>query len=166
MGWYTSQTPDASKMVTDKALLAPTDIKISPGIYDYTYYAIFKPITLTISHTGLAENETAIYEVADKNGNVVLTVALTGKGKEKASVTIEQIPAGEYTVTELTDWTWKNGKTMNSQSVTVHADPTDTQNKVSFTYTRVATDWLHGETHCTNNFAKYVKPDTDEDENV
>lgn len=149
MGWYTSQTPDAQKRVTDKALLAPTDIKISPDIYDYTYYAIFKPITLTISQTGIPVGETALYQITGNGVN--LTVALPGKGSELASVTVEQIPAGEYTVTELTGWTWKNGTDLNSKNVTVSKSA---ENVVSFAFTIPASDWLHGETHKENNFAK------------
>ena len=102
-------------------------------------------ITLTISQTGLDANESAIYQISNNNGFTML-VELQGGN----SVILEQIPAGSYTVTELTDWTWKNGGTANSQNVTVTENG---NNQVTFTYTEPSPDWLGGEDSQNNKFS-------------
>lgn len=97
---------------------------------------------LIISQTGIADS--AIYEVVDDYDNVILTVALTGEEQ----VAVYQLPAGDYTVREKTDWTWKYDSD-GSHEVTVTGNGEKT---VKFTYTGTTPDWLNGETHKENNF--------------
>lgn len=72
------------------------------GVYEYTYYAVFTPITLTISQKNMAATDSAVYEVVQGN-TVVARVILTGTD----SVTIYAIQAGTYTVREVSgNWSW------------------------------------------------------------
>jgi hypothetical protein len=66
--------------------------------------------------------------------------------KGNSSVTLEQIPEGNYTVREISqNWTWKYAPA-GEILVTVFAHPTQQQNKVTFALAhKVPVDWLHGE---------------------
>lgn len=118
----------------------PTDLEITQDGQVFDVY--YDPNTLTIHQNALKDNESAIYHVVG-NG-VDMYVEIQGGN----SVTIEQICAGDYTITELTNWTWQNGSTANSQSVKVNPG----NNKVTFNYSQVTPDWLSGESHETNKF--------------
>lgn len=74
--------------------------------------------------------------VDDQSVQQTITVDSAKEGK-KDSVTIDNLPLGEYTVTETTKigWTAKNGKTTDSATVTAGGNGT-----VSFTNTRVLYD--------------------------
>ena len=129
---------DGKQYQADDMIVMTQDLKLT-AVWDYP---------LIISQTGIAD--TAIYEVVDDGGDVVLTVALTGHEQ----VAIYQLPAGDYTVRELTGWTWKYDSE-GSKSIQV----TGTEEKiVKFTYTGTTPDWLHGETHKENNFAPVPNP--------
>ena len=104
-------------------------------------YAVYTPITLTITQSGMDGQDAGIYEVM-KNGQVVARVMIKGN----SSVKLEQIPEGSYTVREISqNWTWKYAPA-GEIPVTVFAHPTQQQNKVTFTLAHKApVDWLHGE---------------------
>lgn len=74
--------------------------------------------------------------VDDQSVERTIAVNSDSEGK-KNSVTIDNLPLGEYTVTETTKigWTAKNGKTTDSATVTASGNGT-----VSFTNTRVLYD--------------------------
>ena len=72
------------------------------------------------------------------------------------STTITHIPRGNYTVTELTDWSWRYKTDDAEQSVTVAANAT-----VTFENTRNTDQkWLGGETNKDNRFSAYTPPKT------
>lgn len=124
----------------------PTDLKI---IQDGQLYKVYyDPNTLTISQSGLGTQESAIYLVQGEGLSMYVEI----QGVD--SVTIEQIPTGEYTVTELKDWTWKYNSdadsTASAKSVTVTAEG---PNQVSFAFTSNDPDWLGGENAKNNKFA-------------
>lgn len=121
------------------------------------YYAKFEPITLTIkkeaaADTTIGDKETFLFHVQGKTGTatagVDVTVSITGAGR----TTIAYLPAGEYTVTELTNWSWRYDCTKSSKSVTV-TDAGNTLNSVTFTNTRNSKTWLGGENSIINKFA-------------
>ena len=114
------------------------DVTTEHGIYEYTFYALFEPISLTITQKGmLNETDSGIYEVVNSSDQVIATVMLTGN----SSVTLEQIPVGTYTVREVGNWTWTYSGTL-SEGVTVTASA---DNEVIFTHSDIAVDWLHSE---------------------
>lgn len=119
----------------------PADLKITADGQVFDVY--YDPNTLTITQTGVKVNESRIYHVS--GGTVDMYVEI----QENKSVTIEQIPAGDYTVTELTNWTWKDGNDTNEKNITVNPGP----NEVPFDYSEVTPDWLGGETSKNNTFA-------------
>ena len=108
---------------------------------------------LIISQTGMATGDTAIYQIVkstttdggEVSEEVVLTVALNGE----ESVSIYELPAGDYTVREITGWTWKYSGT-ESKKVTV---TNNGESKVAFKYVTPSSDWLSGENFNENQFA-------------
>lgn len=142
LGWYLDEAgkqPVEESWVTDGEYL-------TPGVLDNSedaihYYAHFAPYKLKISQTGMRSGDSAVYEVLSGNTKVA-RVMLTGK---EDSVTIEQIPAGTYTVCEVTkDWTWTYTATQE-QSVTL--SETQKTAKVTFDFKDKykGSCWLHGE---------------------
>ena len=137
VGWYSDA--ECENQLQTAAFYKP-DVSTAGGVYDYTYYALFEPILLIISQKNVAPGDSAIYEIVDSAGNVVTTVILTGE----SSVTIEQIPAGTYTVREVgANWTWTY---QDTTAQTVDVDTAETK-EVTFEYTAADVDWLHGENH-------------------
>lgn len=90
-----------------------------------------------------------------------LTVAITGTNQ----LTIQEIPLGEYTVTEITGWSWKhNGDDDPEVTITepevqgqdpdkVTLDRTGPDSKVEFDFADKKSDWLHGESNRDNRFS-------------
>ena len=78
---------------------------------------------------------------------------------ENGSVTIKDLPIGEYTVTENTNWSWRytpdGGK---SKTIKLAVDD---KNEVTFDNKRSWIYWLSGDSYNENQFT--VKP-KDEDE--
>lgn len=138
-GWYSDE--EGNTRVEEDVYFRP-QVDLSTGIYDYTYYALFEPITLTISQQNIAENDSAVYEVL-QGTTVVARVMLTGTD----SVTLMAIPAGNYTVKEVSgNWTWTyNDPAPFSGTVEVVAGQ---ENAVTFNYAdcHVGSCWLHNET--------------------
>ena len=84
--------------------------------------------------------------------DVDMIVAINGSG----SVIVENLNCGEYTVTELTDWSWKydcsaTAVTKKIVALTEGGDfPED--NTFTFTNTYNNPDWLGGENYYENRF--------------
>ena len=124
----------------------PTDLKIKEDNQVFKVY--YDPNTLTISQTGLKEKESAMYRV--QGNGIDMYVEIQGN----KSVTIEQIPLGDYTVTELTDWTWKYDSDAESAASAKPVTVTpDGPNEVEFAFTTNNPDWLGGENAKNNKFA-------------
>ena len=110
---------------------------------------------LTISQTGMNDNESSIYRVTG-NG-VDLTVAITGNDQ----VTILDLPLGDYTVTEQTNWSWTSkSEGSTEQTVTLkmpaEANAETDNNPAIFNNTPKTVleyRWLHGESSRDNKFA-------------
>ena len=112
-----------------------------------------KPKTgnLTITKTGCSD--------LDPNQSFVFTVSgggLNGQTIEvvihgNSFVTIKDLPAGSYTVTENTDWSWRYTPASNNpQTTTVKGGATET---VTFTNSRDKVKWLDGNTYCDNRWS-------------
>jgi len=118
----------------------------------YTNFIVhLNTFDLTISKEGadltLDPNQTFIFRVTADGFSMDVTVVGNG------SVTIKGLKAGEYTVTELTDWSWRYNPTEND----ISASAADADNfgvtTVTFTNTRNKAQWLDGNDYRENSFA-------------
>ena len=107
--------------------------------------------TLTIRKTGRAaidEGQTFLFTVRGTDGNtrdVELTVTVHGNGK----TTVAELPVGSYTVTEMTDWSWRyTPEGGAAQTVTAGADGT----VLTFANGRTEEKWLDGGAFAVNLF--------------
>ena len=144
LGWYKEETCDT--LLGTAAFFKP-DVSTADGIYEYTFYALFEPITLKINQTGMKNaTDSGIYQIVNNSTNaVVTTVAITGNN----SAIVESIPSGSYTIREITgNWTWTYENTTN-QTCTIEAAVSNT---VTFNFTSKTVDWLNGECYKDNNF--------------
>lgn len=73
-----------------------------------------------------------------------MQVTICGNG----SITIKDLPAGEYTVTEDQNWSWRYDAEAGSQSVTVTVSGAN----VTFKNDRTEESWLSGDNFCKNLF--------------
>ena len=99
-------------------------------------------ITATRPDPAKAKEQSFVYHVSGP-GNTALKVAIVlAAGETSGSVTIAQLPAGEYTVTEDSFWSWRYSSA-GSKSTAVG----DTTVDISFDHTLEKTEWLSGCSH-------------------
>ena len=117
----------------------------------YTFYYERALADLTIKKSGaqaIDKNQSFIFEVKGTDPNtkdISLTVVVIGDG----SVTIRDLPVGEYTVEEKTGWSWRYTPAGGaSQKVTVDADG----ETVDFANKRSNELWLDGNHWLDNRF--------------
>ena len=143
----------ASKLTPDKTKNYGTEAEPVMGYEAATYYAKFEATTgdLKIIKTGytadnadLDRNQSFLFYIKGDN-DFYMEVAINGKG----SVTIKDLPAGEYTVTEKTDWSWRYTPDDASQKKTVTGG---TIAEVTFNNNRTAEKWLDGNAYCKNEW--------------
>ena len=102
LGWYSDE--NCTTLVTEDTYYQPAT-PTGGWTEDLVFYAKFNTVTttLTISKSGMADGEGAIFTVTGPDGFSV-TVAVPNGG----SVTIGGVKVGAtYTVTEQTDWSWR-----------------------------------------------------------
>ena len=108
--------------------------------------------TITIQKTGceeIDENQTFLFRVKGNSEDpntkdVDLTVAIHGNGQ----TTITELPVGNYTVTELTDWSWRytpKGNAARTFMANVGGTTLQYQND------RTDTKWLSGDNYAVNH---------------
>ena len=158
-GWYTdkdcTQPVDTawvadSKLTPDKTKNYGTAAKPVVGYEAATYYAKFEydVADLTITKQGcenIDENQSFIFDVTGSNG-YSKRVVINGDG----SVTIKGLKIGTYTVTEVTNWSWRY-TTADSSSQSIELKPAVT-NEVTFVNTRRNGKWLGGDAYSKNIF--------------
>ena len=164
VGWYKdeacNEAVDASwidannKLTPDKTKNYGTAESPVMGYEAATYYAKFDydVANLTINKTGcesIDENQSFIFDVTGPNG-YSKRVVIKGSG----SVTITGLKVGEYTVTEVTSWSWRY--TPASGSVTHDITPTQPPYTFDFTNTRSNGKWLGGDAYSKNVFGMTV----------
>lgn len=160
VGWYKdeacTQAVDNSWVGTDNKLTPGktknygTEEKPVMGYEAAIYYAKFEPdvADLTITKTGcqgIDENQSFIFDVTGPDG-FSKRVVINGDG----SVKITGLKIGEYTVTEVTGWSWRYTPTDGKVSQTIKLEPTG--NEVTFTNTRSNDKWLGGDAYNQNKF--------------
>lgn len=158
VGWYKDQ--DCTQLV-GAAWVANS--KLTPGttknygtaeapVMGYeaaTYYAKFEydVADLTITKSGwkdIDEGQSFIFDVTGPNG-YSKRVVINGNG----SVIIKGLKIGTYTVTEVTNWSWRY--TADSRSQSIELKPAVT-NAVTFENTRSNHKWLGGDDYNQNKF--------------
>ena len=150
VGWFMDQI---CTLPVDPTWIGSNN-KITPqktnGAYEAaTYFAKFEYdhdlADLIISKAdceAIDENQSFIFDVTGPNG-YYKRVVIKGTG----SVTITGLEVGEYTVTEVTSWSWRY-TTGGSQSITLQGAPTK---EVIFTNNASNSKWLSG-----NAYSKIV----------
>lgn len=116
---------------------------------DYRFIVHIKSFDLTIKKTGceaIDESQSFVFSVTGPNGYST-QVVIPGND----SVTIKGLPAGEYTITEDTSWSWRYEPTANPQTVTVD-DVENGTATVTFNNTRDHEQWLDGNAYAWNLF--------------
>ena len=157
IGWR----DDAGTLVSINALWCPNSYDRdasdkNPGDGIITYYAYFMPVSssLLIEKTVYAKDGTTIIDPDDtflfhikgtgKFEYVDMVVSIQGSG----SVTVNEIPQGTYTITELTDWSWEYDCTSNIKTLTIGSE----QATAEFANTANDKNWLNGEAVNENQF--------------
>ena len=144
-GWYADE--QCSKKVSPDWIGADNKITPKPenGILSQaTYYAKVEPCSLTITKKGdVKANETFLFNVASTDGKFDKVVSITGNN----STTIDYIPQGEYTITEISDWSWKYNA-LEPKNITITTDHT-----VEFENSRNGNKLLGDESNINNVFA-------------
>lgn len=122
--------------------------------YECEFIVHIKSFDLTITKTGcneaIDENQTFVFNVTGPNG-FSMQVVIEGNG----STTIKGLPAGTYTVTEDTSWSWRYETDNPTQTVTAN-DIKKGEATVTFVNTRDNEQWLNGSAYCKNDFSKTV----------
>ena len=119
-----------------------------------TYMQHFTDLIITkkCAVLGLDENQSFIFDVVGPNG-FEITVTINGNG----SVTIKDVPFGQYTVTENTDWSWRYTPT-DGENITIILEA-DGENEVTFNNNRSWIYWLSGDSYNENQFTVKTKED-------
>ena len=158
-GWFKdeacTQPVDAGWVEDNK--LTPQKTKDYGGVMGYeakTYYAKFAydVFDLTVSKSGadaVDENQTFIFLISGEG--VEMEVVVHGN----SSVTVKGLKVGTYTVTELTDWSWRytpdeTEKTVSQTDAQQAAN--QTAHTVNFVNKRTNSKWLNGAAYCDNRW--------------
>ena len=158
VGWYKdgdcTQPVDAdwvkdSKLTPHKTKNYGTAEKPVMGYEAATYYAKFEydVADLTIAKQGwdgIDEGQSFIFDVTGPNG-YSKRVVVNGNGH----VTIKGLKIGTYTVTEVTNWSWRYNAESSSQSIELKPAQT---NAMTFKNTRSKGKWLGGDAYSENIF--------------
>ena len=158
VGWFKDEVCNNAvdeKWVTDNKLVPGktenygTEADHKMGYEAATYYAKFEydVADLTITKQGwegIDENQSFIFDVTGPDGYST-RVAINGNG----SVTISGLKIGTYTVTEVTNWSWRYTADSSSQSIELKPAVT---NAVTFVNTRSNHKWLGGDAYNKNIF--------------
>lgn len=130
--------------VTEFTTFTHTDCKniTDTGLDNHQFWIHVKTCNLTISKTGGSVDETYVFKIK-KDGSDYTEVSITGND----TVTINELPVGEYTVEEDTAWSWRYSEpTITYSSPNTFATLTSTKPKdtVSVTNNRKSQNWLNG----------------------
>ena len=161
VGWFTTQECKDADRVPDNYVDGNGRLTPSRPNADVHYYALFAPVLSSMTITKKVNGETDdsfLFRVqgVGKTDYIDIIVSISGNG----SVTLADLPVGDYIVTELTNWSWEyeasptwsytgggTGSTA-AASITVSTDG----GTITFTNTYVEPDWLGGEGSKENVF--------------
>ena len=160
LGWFYDEeckNPVPNSWVTvngsDIKLLAQEIVEGADG--KEHFYAKFEPISGSlkiIKDVANPDADTAkqnfLFHIKGKNSRnsfVDTVVSINGEGW----LIIEDLPIGDYDITELTGWSWEYTAAVSSYTATIEAD---TQSTTTFTNTDNNSNWLNGEASNENVF--------------
>lgn len=141
-GWYSD--PDCTQKVTSNPDLHLT--KQPDEIWtETTYYAKFVPDVndLTIRRENGEGGQVYVYRVENLETGEVIYVTIAGTG----SVTIHDLPVGNYTVTQQNSWSWRHSDPAQSVTHTGGESPTE----VTFDDSTNTDYWLNGNSQREQN---------------
>ena len=155
VGWYKDEEctqPVDTAWVAESKLTPKKTKDLGNNVKGYeaaTYYAKFEydVADLTITKQGwedIDEGQSFIFDVTGPN-EYSKRVVINGNG----SVTIKGLKIGTYTVTEVTNWSWRYKANSNSQNIDLKPAMSNT---VNFTNTRSNLKWLGGDAYSQNIF--------------
>ena len=165
VGWYKdkdcTQPVDAAwiadnKLTPQKTANLGNDVK---GYEAATYYAKFEYdlADLIISKTGcedIDETQSFLFKVEGEGFST--TVAIKGN----TSVKITGLKVGTYTVTEITDWSWRYTNKDYVKSADITPTKPDDVYTFNFANTRSITKWLGGDAYSKNVFGTIIETDS------
>ncbi len=149
-GWY-SDAECTQRIESGATGTSFVPQKTSDDVYvTATYYAKLMPsmTKITVSNTGAKAGDTFLYRVTGTSsyGDIDVDLVIEVHGNGSTSV---NIPVGEYTVTEIDDWSWRYGK-QNAIKKFAGLDPT--KNVYSFSPSLNNDKYLSGGTWNNNVF--------------
>lgn len=115
-----------------------------PNAKDHQFTVKVKSGTLTIKKNGNVDEEEGFIFNVYVDGEPYTTVSVKGKG----TVTLTGLPAGTYSVTEDTGWSWRYTPEYSSSQVTIDSD--NISGEVTVTNTKGNNNWLGGEAYVRN----------------
>ena len=154
VGWYTDEactTPVTAGWVDANNKLTPVKAADAPWT-NATYYAKFEydVADLTITKSGcenIDENQSFLFDVTGPDG-YRQRVVINGNG----SVTIKGLKIGEYTVKEVTSWSWRYTVASGTQTVTLQPGMVNNVAYVKYNNQRNNPKWLGGDAYSKNIF--------------
>lgn len=160
LGWYKDS---ACTIPVDPAWVDAQTNRILPqktgNVWNATtYYAKFAALetdlTITTASTAATDaNQTFLFRIQGKpgteTGHIDLTVSIVGNN----SVTITKLPTGDYTVTELTDWSWRYENSTAAREITLNYNSSN--NRILYDNSRENGSWLDGNAVRDNEFFKH-----------
>lgn len=165
VGWYTDEACTQpviatwvlnNKITPEKTKDLGNDVK---GYEAATYYAKFEYdlADLIISKTGcedIDENQSFLFKVEGEGFST--TVAIKGN----TSVKITGLKVGTYTVTEITNWSWRYTNKDYVKSADITPTKPDDVYTFNFANTRSITKWLGGDAYSKNVFGTIIETDS------
>ena len=108
-------------------------------------------LTITTKSTAAVDiNQVFIFNIKGKAGTDTERINLTVTVVGNDSVTVAKLPTGDYTVIELTDWSWRYE---NSTAIReVKLDYSESGNEIIFDNSRENGKWLDGNDVKNNKF--------------
>lgn len=141
--------PDTKKLTPSKSANA---IWADNTVYYAQFIALTTDMTINVSSAKESDNQTFIFKITGVADTLAedfeLTVSVTGNH----SVTIKDVPIGNYTITELTSWSWRYDSTNHTQNITLTHDKAT--NVLTFSHNRTNAKWLDGNAQNVNVFTK------------
>ena len=160
VGWYTdagcTQQVKSGWVGADNKLTPQQSVKYGDqdGYGAATYYAKFERdvFNLTIEKKAangseIDQNQTFVFRVQGKG--VDMQVVITGEAQQ----TIKNLPVGDYTITEDTNWSWKYTPVGNAEKTLMTSDIEKGAATVTFENENNGTNWLTSLAKAINTWA-------------
>lgn len=124
----------------------------------YGSIEIIKSGISELDHDGTTEQQSCVFHIegttTGTNEKISMNVVIVGNG----SKTIAHVPVGNYTVTELTGWTWRY-ELDGSNNIAVEVKGDD-KPKAEFNNKRNEDKWLSGDNYVRNWWGKFEEATT------